>query len=388
MSAPTAPPSRWRRFLDLNFIERIGVRYLSRLAERDRQSRLYTRSQLDDRGYLRAIRLTTSSAMLTGFALGGLSSAGTFWADQVLLDELWWYRYFWVSLVTLVLTVIELTLLGWVSLRLVYFNARMTGYNVDNERESAFLNDKTLSLLARAALEVPDPVPNFLGIDPLAKVSRGRLVFVGIAYKLKVFLSNFGARMLLTWLIGPTIWGLSMMIVTIPITGLWNAWVIRKVSREARLRLFGNLLARHVVSQIIELHRRVGLSELGREGCVRAVANSLILTQQYHPNMLLLLIELYNALDVEYHGRLDNWPLFLMTLDKAPLHEQYLLLDVLCIAAAFDGHISRLERRYLRQAFGPYTAQYFQRMNRLRRFLMSGRLQAAKQLSVVDFQPG
>lgn len=388
MSARSAYSSRWRRALDLNFIERAGVWYLRRLAQNDLRDGRYTRAQLDDRDYLRAIRLTTWSAMGTGFVLGALSSAGTFWVDQVLLGEAWWYRVFWVSFITLILTVIELSLLGWTSLRLVYFNARMTGHNVEDERASAFLNEQTLSLLARAALEVPDPVPNFLGIDPLAKVSRKRLIFVGIVYKLKVFLSNFGARMLLTWWLGPTIWGLSMMIITIPITGLWNAWMIRKVSREARLRLFGNLLARYVVSQIIELNRKNGLSPVGREGCVRAVANSLILTQQYHPNMLLLLVELYHALEIEAHTLLDNWQLFLQTLEQAPEHERYLLLDVLCIAAAFDGHISSLERKHLRQAFGEYTPLYFQRMSRLRKFLTSGRLQAAKQLSVVDFQPG
>jgi hypothetical protein len=67
---------------------------------------------------------------------------------------------------------------------------------------------------------------------------------------------------------------------------------------------------------------------------------------------------------------------------------RYFILDLLSVSAAFDGHLSRLERYHLPQAFGKYTEIYMLRIEALKHALLNGRLHKAKQLCNLDFEPG
>jgi hypothetical protein len=130
------------------------------------------------------------------------------------------------------------------------------------------------------------------------------------------------------------------------------------------------------------------LSPKAREGSVRAVAVMMVLTQRYHPNMLVLLHRLCSAFEIDEHKEYDNWEDFLSLLDEVAKHERYFLLDLLCVAAAFDGHISRLERHHLPEAFKELTEEYMQRAEKLKNMLLNGQLHAAKDLCELDFKAG
>jgi hypothetical protein len=75
-------------------------------------------------------------------------------------------------------------------------------------------------------------------------------------------------------------------------------------------------------------------------------------------------------------------------LDDVETEERYFLLDLLCVAAAFDGHLSRLERYHLPQAFKELTEVYMARCETLKTLLLNGQLHAAKALCTLDFKPG
>ncbi|NOR81752.1 MAG: hypothetical protein GQ529_13120 [Methyloprofundus sp.] len=125
-----------------------------------------------------------------------------------------------------------------------------------------------------------------------------------------------------------------------------------------------------------------------KEGAVRAVANMVVLAQNYHPNMLVLLVKLSETLDIQEDSNYDDWDEFLKLLTEVSLEEKYFLLDLLSIAAAFDGRLSRLERQYLPEAFGELTEVYMKRIEMLKHLLLTGQLHAAKKLCKLDFKPG
>ena len=117
---------------------------------------------------------------------------------------------------------------------------------------------------------------------------------------------------------------------------MWDAFTLYKVAREARLRLFGHKLAEHVVSKVLTDDMIAQLSPIAREGAVRAVATMMVLAQDYHPNLLILLIRLSNTFEIKESSEYDNWEDFLTLLDQVSEPERYFLLDLLSVSAAFD----------------------------------------------------
>lgn len=364
-----------RDWLSAQTIERFGVWYIHRLAKRD-ERRKATRER-NDHERLQAIRFLTTMSMVVAFLTGAITALVAVYYDRMFVKESLWLYFLVTGTATVLTTVIELFLLGWLSVYTAYHLARMAGLNLANIQEKAYLEEQMSQLLTRAALELPDPVHHFLGIDPLSKVSKNRLFVVGLVYKLKVFLSNVGARILLGKIVGSSMGKVSIFYVAVPITGLWDTIVVYRVCREANLRLFGSILARNVVEELLIIRGERPISPLVAEGCIRAIANSVVLTQKNHPNMLLLLYQAYHALSVPELDQPDSWEAFKAILPQVSRSERRLILDLLCISAAFDGYISALERELLGDAFGEWNVVYFYRIRKITAALRSGKLEEA-----------
>jgi hypothetical protein len=180
----------------------------------------------------------------------------------------------------------------------------------------------------------------------------------------------------------------SVAYIAVPVTGLWNVAVLWKVGRETRLRLFGYQLAEYVATEALSDRRLEELSAKAKEGCIRVVANAVVLTQRAHPNMIVLLARLAERLEIDEDVRYDDWDGLLDVLARVPEHERFLLLDLLSVSAAFDGKLSKLEKKLLPEAFGQYADIYFERTRRLQRLLRRGNLNRARAECRLDYRPG
>ena len=335
-----------------------------------------------------ANNITTFAAVIA-FAIGALTTFVTIWVE-------WTYQgtmestayYFLYGSVLAVMLFIELAVLYWLGLKTVFSLACLTGHHQASEDSCLPVDDAVPNILARAALEVPDPVIHYLGIDPLRHLSKSKLFLVAALYKAKVILSSLVVKFLLIRIAGKGEMRTAFSWVGIPITGLWDAFTLYKVAREARLRLFGHKLAEHIVTNILTDDMIVQLSPTTREGAIRAVATMMVLAQNYHPNLLILLIRLCNTFEIKEHGEYDNWEDFLSVLDQVSEAERYFLLDLLSVSAAFDGQLSRMEKHHLPEAFKDLTDIYMHRIVQLKNMLVSGQLHAAKELCTLDFSPG
>ena len=390
VSNRTAPTDHSRpvREKKPGLMERLGVRFYRRLVKHTDE--LPVDPELPDDEILRrqARRITFWGGFMA-FMIGAVTTVGSVWIEVAYAEALHWVRYYSFQYsVTLGLLIIEFAVLFYAAMATVHRLAKLTGHH-DLPEDSLLPNDDQLpNLLARAALEVQDPVIQFLDIDPLKHVSKTKMLVFALLYKAKIFLTSAAARFILRRLFGKSLIRVSAAWVAVPITGIWNAYVLWKVAREARLRLFGHRLARHLAHEVLTQSKLDQLSRTAQLGCIRAVGNAMVLTSRYHPNMLLLILHLSDKLDPPANGDYDDWPGFLAVLEQVNEKERNLLLDLLAIAAAFDGRFSRRERAHLPEAFGAHTELYFARIKTLSKHLMRGELSAAKTHCALDFEVG
>ena len=374
------------------FLESLGVRYYQYMAKKSGLEKIDNLA-IDDLPPDDIVGALTSNitlfAAIIAFSIGALTTMVSLWFDWHYHEQLSPLLYYTgYALIILVMLVVEMAVLFWLGLKTTHGLACLTGDHRSQQSPLLPEMDTVPNILARAALEVPDPVINYLGIDPLKHVPKSKLLFVGLLYKAKVVLSNSLVNFILMAIFGKGTSRLGFAWVAIPITGLWDAFVIYKVTREARLRLFGNRLAQHMASEIVQPEIMNNLSPKAKEGAIRAVATMTVLSQNYHPNMLVLLVKMCQTFEIENHAEYDNWEDFLALLQTVTEKERYFILDLLAVSAAFDGNLSRLERFHLPEAFAEHTEVYMQRIEKLKTVLLTGQLHQAKALCKLDFAAG
>lgn len=295
-----------------------------------------------------------------------------------------WVHHGWVVAVLVVATAIEFYFLFYISLKAVHEVSELIhlrDLSHDSLRDSAF---DVKNILARTALEIRDPEMRILGIDPFLRVSRKNLFVLGLLYKGKIIVTNVLLKFCLKLVVGPHILGVSILYVAIPVEMFWNGVVIRKVILEARLRLFGYVLANRIAETVEKEGVLAMLSPEAKKGCLRAIGNAVVMTQNHHPNMMILLLRFQNLLGIHEEDRYDDWPLFLETLNRVNPAERNFLLDVLTVAAAFDGKLSPIEKSHLKEAYLDDSELYMKRLTDLTSHLRHGRLHAAHALCKLD----
>jgi hypothetical protein len=375
-----------------SLLERWGVRYFDYLGKKFGTAELQnlTIDELPADAVLQSLSANiTGFAAIVAFGVGSLTTFVTVWIEWHYKSVLPSIEYYTLYLSVLAfMLVIEFSVLFWLGLRTVYSLSCLTGHHQSSMDSLLPIEYATSTMLARAAMELPDPVVHYLGIDPLKHLSKSKLFMVATLYKVKVVLSSLLARIVLTDTFGKGGSRTAFSWIAIPITGFWDAFTLYKVAKEARLRLFGHKLAEYLAQQILTDELMGSLSVQAREGAVRAVATMMVLAQNYHPNMLILLTRISATFDMDNHSEYDDWDRFLKILNTVEEHERYFLLDLLCVSSAFDGKLSRLEKYHLPEAYQELTDTYMERAQQLTTMLIDGRIHAAKALCTLDFYPG
>lgn len=372
-------PARPSRF------ERFGLYYLD----------LFGRYRTDDGAFAsgdeelaRSVARITAWGVVLSSLVGAVFVFPIVHVDVLLEQASVWKHYGWMLAVLVAATAFEFYFLFLISLHCVH---RVSGLVHLREVDHDLLTDGVFgvkNLLVRAALEIPDPELRILGIDPFKRISKKNLFVLGLLYKGKIILTNVVLKMVLRWTLGTQIFGISILYAAIPVEIFWNSVVIRKVIHEARLRLFGYALANRIADDVAREGLNEALSPAAKKGCMQAIGNAVVMTRNYHPNMVILLLRFQELLEIHEDDRYDDWPVFLETLHRVPGHEKSFLLDLLTVAAAFDGRLSGMERSHLAEAYQEDTALYGKRLRNLTDHLRHGRLNAALALCRLDFIRG
>ncbi|HXB91778.1 MAG TPA: hypothetical protein VNU72_05795 [Puia sp.] len=356
-------------------LERFGVYYLDLFRKKDLTHHAF---DLSDRQLAAGVRRISTKGILLSALTGLVCVWPTVYISLLRAQDPWYIQYAWIGAVTLLCTLVEFYALFLIALRAVHEVSELI--NIHGHSDKDFLNSGPFSvthILSRAALEIHDPEWQILGIDPFKRISKKNLLLLGLLYKCKIILTNFIAKWILLHTTGPEIAGISIYYIALPVECYWNSMVLRRVVKEARLRLFGFALCNEVADDIIRdrtIHR---LSEKGRIGCMRAIGNAVVLARNYHPNMIILVLRFQHLLRLHKDHRYDDWGLFLKTLREVPQEERLFLLDLFTLAVAFDGRVSHTEAHNIRDAFGDVYDVYRPRLLQLTAHLHIGRLNAA-----------
>lgn len=350
MSQPPVPPKP--------LLERVAVQYFARRSERAPVPVTEAADAVHflnptERAAMRAVaRGAIIRAAIAG-AISGLISAGAeVWATPLAPEgtPLWsaGSLKFWavVGGATAIASVAEILFLYWDILRSTHELARAAGLELFGANRKA--SDAALAdALARAALELPNPIDDPRGINPRRESSKMRLLFASLAYKAKVGVTNFLMKMLLRRVLARVLVRGTLQtllpFVGVPVTALWNGLVTWWVLREARIRAMGPSASQELVDLIFG--DAPTLSDEGRISAARAVAASIVRTQDLHPNLTALLDEVMVHVKHTGNAELDDVGEFLAGLKKLPPAEVRVSLQVLAIACIVDGRFTPREQR-------------------------------------------
>ena len=366
-------------------LERFGLYYLNFFRKKDLTHTVFdfTDEEIADKVKKIAIKGILLSA-LTGIIL----VFPTVWVDVYFEKAVWYVHYGWVAAVTLISIAIEFYLLFIIALKAVYEVSDIINMHA---MPRDFLKSGVFSvknILARTALELPDPELKILGIDPFKRISKKNLFILGLLYKAKIFVTNFVIKYGLKFSVGETIFGISILYEALFVEAFWNGVVLDRVVKEARLRLFGFALANHIAENVINDRLIEQLSPEAKIGCLRAIGNAVVMAKNYHPNMIILLLQFQQLLNINEEDKYDDWDLFLQTLKNVNAKERNFLLDLFTVSAAFDGKVSELEDENIKAAYGKDFALYHPRLIQLTKYLKEGKLNAAYELCRLDFVAG
>lgn len=356
-------------------LERWGVRYfraLSRDVSVVDVDGVHFLNSAERAGLRAVVRGAVTRAAVAG-ALSTLVSAGAEVLATPLLetagnDSAGAMRVrFWLIVVgaTALASVIEIAYLYWDGLRSVHRMAVVAGLDLfgqpivtdpaDPNRPSRSERVAVAEGLARAALELPNPVGQVFGINPRREASRLELALASIVYKLKISVTNFLVKALVRRAVGRTAlrgW-LSALVpfAAVPVTAAWNGIVAWLVLREARIRTMGPSAAGELITFVLAGNHPNEMTLAARHMLVRAVACSIVRTQDLHPNLVGLLETLAARLRVDPTEDIDDAARFVKELVRVEPAEQRRALRMLCVAAIIDGRVSRRERRLVLEAF-------------------------------------
>ena len=348
------------------WLEKFGLFYLTRLRSRDATHSVF---DLSDAVLGKRINRITSKGIILSSLIGIVCVFPTVWVDVYFADRSILIHYGWVAGVTLISIIIELYILFLIALRAVYEVSELINIRAT---KTELLENGAFSvkhILARTALELPDPELMILGIDPFKRISKKNLFVLGLLYKAKIFVTNLVLKYTLKFTAGNTLMGIPILYEALPVECFWNSVVIRRVVHEARLRLFGFALANQIATNVLNDQLLQQLSPLAKKGCLRAIGNAVVMAQNYHPNMIILLLRFQEILQITEENKYDDLGEFLDTLKNVPSKERLFLLDLFTVSAAFDGHLSELETGNLRSVYEKDFDLYYPRLILLTKYL-------------------
>ncbi|HEX4850935.1 MAG TPA: hypothetical protein VFV08_09025, partial [Puia sp.] len=295
---------------DPSLLERFGIYYLRIFRKKDLNHHVF---DLSDRELTRRVDKISLKGSLLSMLVGIIFVLPIVYIDLLKANEPWYVHYGWTIGVSVVASAIELYFLFIIALRVVHEVSELINMHAHTNE---FLKSGPFSvtnILSRTALELPDPELEILGIDPFERISKKNLLILGLLYKLKIVITNYISKFLLRTFIGKTIAGVSINYIALPVECFWNAMVIRRVVKEARLRMFGFALCNYIADEVIHDKVLDQLSKDAVDGCMRAIGNAVVMAQNYHPNMIILLLRFEHLLHVDQARRFDDWNLFLET---------------------------------------------------------------------------
>jgi hypothetical protein len=259
------------------------------------------------------------------------------------------YVEYWsiVGGVTAFITLFEILYIYVDSLRTIYRFSQVAGLPLFPEEETT---TAIAYSLARAALELPNPIKSELNVDPNRESPTWKVILSPVVYKLKIMATNFLAKMLIRRVAGRAVARVYIEFIAVPISALWNAAVSYMVMRQARLRALGPSFTLEFVEYMLRM--KSDFSVPAKQQMIRAVGSSIVRSESLHPNLEVFLYILMEQLDQEDIDAIDDTEHFIEHMVEIEDEEEVQwILQTLIVAAVVDGRVKPKETKLLIDAF-------------------------------------
>lgn len=363
-----------------SLLEKIGVKYFNHLSKRlETDNDTHLKDIPSDKILQVVSNNITINAVIIAFLVGALTTVPTVVFEMYFRNTFSTFNYYaFLSVITLVLLICEVGMLYWIGMRSTYTLAHLTGYDGGHEANLPPEYD-IKKMMVRSALELDDPSIEYLGINPQKHISKKWLVATALLYKAKIMLTGIVIKLILRKVAARYGVRVSFIWIAIPVTAIWDAIVMYKVIKDARLRLFGYHLSKYITEEVFTDERMNSYSPHIREGAIRTVSTIMSFSGSYHPNNIILLIRLSQNFEIDEHKDYDDLDKLLEHIKNASTKEKHLLKTLAGISASFDGKINKAEREALIQIFEDSNNDYIDFTETLRDCLLNNRLhQSAK----------
>ena len=318
--------------------------------------------------------------VIIAFLVGALTTIPTVLFEIYYKSNYTPFHYYLIlGAVTLILLIIEVSILYWLGMRSSYTLTELIGYDETNIDNLPPEYDIT-KIMIRSALELDDLSIQYLGLDLEKHVSKRWVLFSSLLYKAKIVLSSAIARIMLAKLFARHALRVSFVWVSVPVTAFWDAFVMYKVIKDTRLRLFGYHLSKYIIDEVLSDKVLDKYSSHTVEGTIRAVSTMIVLAKNYHPNNVILLIRLSNHFNIKDAKDYDDLDKFLEYLDNSSQEERHLLRTLSGISAVFDGKLNSKEKKALVKIFGDEYDIYMNFTKELKSLLLNSRLHQSASL--------
>jgi hypothetical protein len=362
-------------------LENLGSRYFNYISKKIKYKDEIHIENIPSDKILQVVSSNLSTyTVIIAFLVGALTTAPT------VLFEIYYkssytslHYYLILGTVTLILLLIEVSILYWLGMRSSYTLTELIGYDERN-RDNLPPEYDIKKIMVRSALELDDLTIQYLGLNLEKHVSKKWVLMGSLLYKTKIVLTSIVAKILLAKLFARHALRVSFVWVSVPVTAFWDAIVMYRVIKDTRLRLFGYHLSKYIIDEVLSDKVLDKYSPHTVEGTIRAVSTMIVLAKNYHPNNIILLIRLTNYFNINDTKDYDDLDKFLKYLDNSSCEEKHLFMTLSGISAVFDGKLNREEKKALVKIFGNEYNKYMDFTKELKSLLLNSRLHQSANL--------
>jgi succinate dehydrogenase hydrophobic anchor subunit len=372
---------------DKSFLEQLGVKYFQKLYSSSSAKEQITLSNIPSDKILEAIsNVIVRNSTIIAFLVGALVTVPLVFFELFYYEKLPFFEYWWeYGILSLVSLIIELLILYLLTLHSIYALLHLIGEypKKDNSIPEVYLIDR---VLIRAALELEEPILEFMGIDPQKKLSKSELLLAGFLYKAKVVLTSFVAKKILKVIL-PRLGARGVVIPFVPVfvVAFWDAYVLNRSIKDAKLRLFGYYFSQYLVDEILTKKILAKNPKLDIEGVIRAIASIVVLSKSNHPNNLILLVRLDKYLDKEIEDP-DSLEKYTQYLNNLSPKEKHYLRVLSTITAVLDKKITKEEKEGLSQIYQEKRNYYLDLLKKMKSLLSLGHIHELARLVQKEFE--
>ncbi|MBK6527345.1 MAG: hypothetical protein IPG07_18385 [Crocinitomicaceae bacterium] len=201
-----------------------------------------------------------------------------------------------------------------------------------------------------------------IGINPYEGLSKWSVILYQVVLKLKAALSGFLLKLLVTKVLGRYALRMIVDLAGIPVYAFWNAWGVRTIMNETRVRVMAPPLINKFTQKLYNEFKDNDQFKSTIYNTLQAISTS---KRSFHYNHFLLATSILNKFEIPVSTQPNYEEDFLKNVPKFDAEVERAIAKLLLFGIMIDGRLSMREKRALQNLrelkVMPYTEDQVKR---------------------------